>query len=62
MDLTAVPTSELVNELAGRDHVTDLVTSGKESAFCVAFDEPNWGESIHPGRGPARILVVSDVP
>ena len=59
--LEKVPSVALANELSGRDGVTDLVASGKESAFCVAFDEPNGGYSAHPGSGPARILVIKEV-
>ena len=61
MDLKAVPTSELVDELAKREGVKEVVCPDPDSAFAIGIDRSD-GIEIDPaaGSGPARILVVID--
>ena len=61
MDLTPATTKELVEELAKREGVRELICPNPDCSYC-AFVHGEHGAVIgHAGStGPARILVVID--
>ena len=61
MDLTAVPTSELVDELAKRKGVKQFENPDEEKWWLSITDDGCGCEAGH-GYGHAIILVVTDAP
>ena len=54
-------TKELVEELAKREGVEEIICPDPDSGYCVALDRSDGKEiDISAGTGAARILVVID--
>ena len=62
IELSQIPTCDLVNELAKREGVLHLWVSSPESTYSVIIDRKGTVKSPCGvgSTGPARILVVTD--